>query len=500
MMQPTRVLLVDDDEDDYLVVRDLLAEIRDVRYELEWVSSYEEALGKLSEGEHDVCLLDYRLGERNGLECLKEAVQKGYRVPIIFISGQGDYQVDLEAMRAGASDYLVKGEIDAPLLERSIRYAIERRRIEEDVRAHELRLEEEVRLRTRELILTNEKLTRTIGELERRTNEILILNQLGELLQVCETEAETYEVVKSICQQLFPFDSGYIGILMGPEKILKVAASWGKDPPDQSEFEVDHCWGLRRGKVHFIQNSEGGPICHHLKHQPKNRCLCAPMNAQGEVLGMMHLCIGQDTDNSDQAIQSAASKQLLVTSILELYGPSLTNLRLRETLKIQSISDPLTRLYNRRYMDMVLEREGNRAVRQGTSLGIILMDVDHFKEVNDTYGHEAGDILLRDLGDFLKSYTRSEDFACRYGGEEFVLILPGATRDNTWKRAEELWRAIKQEFRISHLGRFRNITLSLGVAVFPENGPTARDTLNAADAAMYRAKSEGRDRIVIAVD
>jgi diguanylate cyclase (GGDEF)-like protein len=494
-----KVLVVDDDQEDFIIVRDFLSRVRVARYEMDWAPGYEEALERLKEGQHDVCLLDYRLGDRNGLEWLQEAVASGSRCPIIFFSGKGDYQVDLEAMKSGASDYLVKGEINPPLLERSIRYAIERRRVEEALREHRSRLEEDIRERTKALMLANEKLTRSIKELERRTNEILALNHLGELLQVCESENETYSVIKSVCQQFFPGDSGYVAVLSPDEKIFRVVALWGKAPQDQGEFESDQCWAIRRGKVHVVQHPEIGPPCSHLNHLPKHRCLCAPMSAQGEVVGMMHLCTGAEIENSqDERSQTAAAKQMLVTSILELYGPSLTNLRLRETLKLQSISDPLTRLYNRRYMDRILDNRERRAKRQGDSVGIILMDVDHFKTINDTYGHEMGDILLQNLGAFLKKHTRSEDFACRYGGEEFVLILPGASLENTRKRAEELWKAIKEEFRINQPKRFPNITLSLGVAVFPDHGSTIRDTLHAADTAMYRAKAEGRDRVIVA--
>ena len=132
-----RVLLVEDDEDDYTLVRDVLSEVSHVDYDIHWVSDYEEALKAIETPGHDVCLLDYRLGERNGIDLLYEAIGREYRVPIIFLTGQGDLEVDMEAMKAGAADFLAKGEISGPLLDRSIRYSIEQRKILEILRESE---------------------------------------------------------------------------------------------------------------------------------------------------------------------------------------------------------------------------------------------------------------------------------------------------------------------------------------------------------------------------
>jgi diguanylate cyclase (GGDEF)-like protein len=184
--------------------------------------------------------------------------------------------------------------------------------------------------------------------------------------------------------------------------------------------------------------------------------------------------------------------------LIERYTLLLGNLRLRETLKIQSTRDPLTNLFNRRYMEEALEREARRADRKGASLGIIMADVDHFKTFNDSYGHEAGDMVLRELGAFLKKGIRQEDIACRYGGEEFVLILPDTSVENTRKRAEILRKAVKDGFRIKFRDNIFQITISLGAAVLPDNGLTPADVISAADTALYRAKAQGRDCVVVA--
>ena len=183
-------------------------------------------------------------------------------------------------------------------------------------------------------------------------------------------------------------------------------------------------------------------------------------------------------------------------TVAEDMALALANLRLRETLRSQAIRDPLTGLFNRRYLEETMERELNRVKRQGISLGVIMMDLDHFKEYNDTFGHSAGDELLSALGILLKSQIRGEDIACRYGGEEFLLILPGASLEVALERAESLRQAVK-EMHQHHQG-LKPTTLSLGVAVYPDHGDTGLQLIQAADAALYRAKQAGRDRVMAA--
>ena len=175
---------------------------------------------------------------------------------------------------------------------------------------------------------------------------------------------------------------------------------------------------------------------------------------------------------------------------------ALANLRLRETLRSQAIRDSLTGLFNRRYLEVTMERELNRVKRQGTPLGVIMMDLDHFKDYNDTFGHSAGDKLLSALGALLKSHIRGEDIACRYGGEEFLLILPGASMEIALERAEGLRQAVKEMHQ--HYQGLKPASLSLGVAVYPDHGDTGGQLIQSADAALYRAKRAGRDRVVAA--
>ena len=176
----------------------------------------------------------------------------------------------------------------------------------------------------------------------------------------------------------------------------------------------------------------------------------------------------------------------------------LNSAQLREALREQSIRDALTGLYNRRYMDEAIKQQISRVTRNLHPLGVIMLDIDHFKRINDTYGHALGDELLRQLGQFLKSHVRNEDIACRYGGEEFIVIMPDASLEATCERAE-YFRQEAKKLRVQDNGQLlTGITLSLGVTVYPEHGRTKEAVMRAADAALYRAKQEGRDRVVVA--
>jgi diguanylate cyclase (GGDEF)-like protein len=224
----------------------------------------------------------------------------------------------------------------------------------------------------------------------------------------------------------------------------------------------------------------------------KNTYLCIPILAQGEALGILHF---QATDE----IPALADAELsLKTTFAGQVGLSVANIRLREALRSQSIKDPLTGLYNRRYLTEMLDREIRRAVRAEQSLGILMLDLDHFKKFNDTYGHEAGDTVLRETASFLVKSIRVEDIVCRFGGEEFVVILPTADSNSAQARAERI-RSKLRELAVLHKGQSLGmITVSVGVSTLPEHGTSPKELLEAADAALYRAKKDGRDRVVVA--
>lgn len=352
----------------------------------------------------------------------------------------------------------------------------------------------------------NQNLLNWASELEQRNREISQMNEMGDLLQSCLTVGEAYHVIEQSGRILFPGDSGALYVLNDSRNLAELAASWGDPLSDLAEhvFTPDNCWALRRGRIHIVANSSSGLLCSHVDRAAASArtpfsYLCAPMVAQGEALGVFYLQSGvrQLDPSGHREGTLTESKERLAVSVAEHVALALSSLRLRETLHNQAIRDPLTGLFNRRYMEESLERELRRSIRKKSTVGIIMLDLDHFKRFNDTFGHDLGDAILSALGDFLQKHVRSEDLACRYGGEEFTLILPEATLQETYERADQVRRQIKF-VDVQHNGRsFANLSISCGVAVFPEHGTSAETILRAADAALYRAKAEGRDRVVV---
>jgi diguanylate cyclase (GGDEF)-like protein len=224
----------------------------------------------------------------------------------------------------------------------------------------------------------------------------------------------------------------------------------------------------------------------------KNTYLCVPILAQGEALGVLHF---QATEENPTLVDSELS---LKTTFAGQVGLSVANIRLREALRTQSIKDPLTGLYNRRCLEETMERETRRAMRAEQGLGVLMLDLDHFKKFNDTYGHDAGDTVLRETASFLLKSVRAEDIVCRFGGEEFVVILPVADLKVTQARAERIRTRIR-ELTVMHQGQSLGmVTVSIGVAEVPQHGSAAKELLEAADAALYRARRDGRDRVAVA--
>jgi diguanylate cyclase (GGDEF)-like protein/PAS domain S-box-containing protein len=337
-----------------------------------------------------------------------------------------------------------------------------------------------------------EKLEAWVNELEQRTREMSLLNEMGDMLRACLTTDEAYNVIVRIAQQIFPVQVGALYVITSSRNLVESATVWGNSTLAERVFSPDECWALRRGRIHWVENAQSGLICKHIHHSTPEGYLCVPMMAQSEALGVLHL-----TQPENQKLTEA--RQRLAVTMAEHIAMALSNLRLHETLRSQSIRDPLTGLFNRRFMEESLELEVRRAARNQRPLGVIILDLDHFKHFNDTFGHEAGDTLLKELGVLLQTNIRGEDIACRYGGEEFTLILPEGNLEITRQRANFLCDTIRH-LDVQHRGRpLGRITASMGVAVFPDHGRTGKGLLEAADAALYKSKDEGRDRVTIAV-
>jgi diguanylate cyclase (GGDEF)-like protein len=345
---------------------------------------------------------------------------------------------------------------------------------------------------------SNHQLKDLMEEAGRLNREISLVSDLANQLHACMTSEEAHQVVTHMMPRLFPEQSGALFLLNASRNILEMAVIWGENPPDQPILGPQSCWALRRGRPYLMQDLEQDLICDHLSPPLASGYYCVPLVAQGETLGVLHLRAGAPVSGGGSPQAFPASTQSLTLTVAEHLALSLGSLKLQEAVRHQAIRDPLTGLFNRRFMMESLERELYRVKRKKSSLGVIMVDLDHFKKFNDTFGHSGGDALLSALGRMLIDQVRKEDVACRYGGEEFILILPEASLETTYERAEEVRRLV-HGLNLEHHGQgLGGITISLGVAVYPQHGEDPKALLRAADKALYQAKHAGRDQVVAA--
>jgi diguanylate cyclase (GGDEF)-like protein len=539
-----RILVVDDSQDILNLLTDILT---NYNYQVQHVSSGHAALKSVAVEVPDLILLDIKMPDMDGFEvCYHlKSDEKSRMIPVIFISALDEVVDKITGFEAGGVDYITKPFREAEVLARvethlslrrlqeqlegqNIRLRheiIERERVEEDLRKYKTDLEEIIANRTADLGHINEELHQEITEREKleealqranyklhamvyeyglRHHRISLFNQMSEQLQACISLEETYPIINHFAQKLFLSTAGALYMLNSSRNSAEAVTNWGKSLTGEKTFPLEDCRALRGGKMHITLDSNPESCCRHLSGAAGKSSLCVPLSAQGETLGMLNLQhrpshgsnpAKQAFDEPSEGINEEI--QQLATSVADYLALALSNIKLRDTLKQQAIRDPLTGLFNRRYMEETLNREISRAERYRTPLGIIMVDLDHFRRFNNTFGHDAGDLVLQNMGKFLQDNIRKEDVACRYGGEEFTLIMPGASLDVMQKRAETLREKV-QRLQIYYNNKLLDsITLSLGVAIFPEHGSTGEAVIQAADVALYSAKQGGRNRVEV---
>lgn len=325
-----------------------------------------------------------------------------------------------------------------------------------------------------------------------RTTEISILQTFGGLLNACSTLDEASEVLNNVIPRLLPELKGSISIIKSSRNRLDTIASWGGDWPGAERFAPGECWALRKGHQHFSTEHGIQTTCNHWLEQPgeHQQTLCIPLLAQGETIGVLHFVMPADIDMENA--------QSLWNALAEQVGLTLANIQLRDSLREQAIRDPLTGLFNRRYMLEALDQAHSRAERMKSDIAIMMIDLDHFKMFNDNFGHDAGDHVLKSVAQILKDSIRQEDIACRFGGEEFCIVCPSTNAEQAQHIADRIRKAISvQELTMNKMA-LGKVTTSIGIAVFPDHAETMEYTIKAADEALYLAKQNGRDRIELA--
>lgn len=342
----------------------------------------------------------------------------------------------------------------------------------------------------------SESLENGVRKMSETQRFMQILQQLTDLLQLCESEDESRQIINLGAAQLFPGWSGAL-TFAGDEGAMEVAASWGEPFVPNHSVETD-CWAVRRGRLHHCSTEgvEGAlaPVCGHFGGGPAlppgiAHTICAPLLVGFDRPGGLHL-VARDVKSED-AVRNAAWGAETLADALKL---SLANLRLRTSLRKQAVHDEMTELYNRRYFDEVLGRELSRSQRTGDGLILAIIDIDHFKDFNDTFGHEAGDKVLRAVAEKLRAFVRAYDIACRVGGEELAIIMPRVHIDEARARLERLRGDIHACVSTHNGAQLPAITVSVGVADLDSGSPD--DLLHRADTALYAAKRGGRNRLV----
>ncbi len=326
-----------------------------------------------------------------------------------------------------------------------------------------------------------------------RGNDLALLGRFGNLLIGCTDLAEALQISQQMLSLMLPDSAGTIYPLIDGEGLAEATHLWGMHAAESRlQASAEDCRCMQSNRPHQSDGAADGSCAHIIEPAAAGGTVhttCIPLVAQGESLGWLYLSAPGAGPMPKLALAIAAADQLAL---------ALANLKLRQSLRDLSVRDPLTGLFNRRYLSESLAREIARAKRRKLHVSVMAFDLDHFKDFNDRYGHPAGDAVLVAFARILQSNSRSEDIACRQGGEEFVLILPEMGLDVALRRAGDLMQALAG-LKLVHEGQLLPaLTSSIGMALYPQHGETPESLLAQADQALYLAKAQGRNRLAVA--
>jgi diguanylate cyclase (GGDEF)-like protein len=340
---------------------------------------------------------------------------------------------------------------------------------------------------------------KAVAELDERTamaassreahEQVEELFAMTDMLQAAEDHVDAGAVLMATALRLLPQFGGALYVFNNSRDRLDLAKSWnasdGFGPSDT--LLPGNCWALKRGKPHINDPQTGTLCCMH--HLGSAATIEVPMMARGQVHGLIVLAL-----EAENALRQIKAMRRLARAMADSMSLALSNIALREKLRTQSLRDPLTGLYNRRYMEDALDRYVSLAERTGSPTSVLMIDLDDFKRLNDQHGHAKGDAVLRDIAAQLVGGLRPSDVVSRYGGEELMVILPGCSLEGAEIKAESL-RA-----RIEGLSEAHGtpISASFGVASVPETSTSPADVVPMADAALYIAKQAGKNCVRLA--
>ncbi|HEX8237553.1 MAG TPA: EAL domain-containing protein [Abditibacteriaceae bacterium] len=427
---PVEILLIEDNEDDYLIVRDLISEISSASMQVEWVDTFEAAYSALRQGQHDVCLLDYHLGGYTGLELLQHLPTES-RIPTILLTGNEDYEVDVAAAKAGAADYLVKGSINTSLLERSIRYALERKTSEAA------------------LLQAQRFAQATVDALP---DNIAVLDEHGVITAV------------NAAWRTFAHINGFIGASAG------VGANY-LCICDNSDVQEARAIAAA---IRTVMAGKQELFClEYPCHTAEEERWFEMRVTRFSGSGPLHVVIAHENITP----RKVAEGRLLSSEV-----------------KMAHLAqhDFLTGLPNRVLLNDRIAQAIALAQRRNTSLAVLFVDLDNFKHINDSLGHAVGDKLLQSVGQRLRACVRNSDTVSRQGGDEFVLLVSEDKHaENASLTADKILTALTVPMLID--GHELHVTPSVGISIYPTDAQDADTLIKNADTAMYYAKQKGRN-------
>jgi diguanylate cyclase (GGDEF)-like protein len=435
-------------------------------YQVRPATSGSHALAAAQANPPDLILLDITMPEMDGYTVCTalKADARTRQIPVIFISALDDVFDKVKAFAVGGVDYITK-----PFQAEEVHA-----RVQTHLTIHQAQ---------KDLQRLNQRLSGAVREQR-------ALNRLNNILQRCQTPEEAYTLTAPFLSELFVGQAGALYRCHATTQHLESVGHWGDEAPIAAASIMSNCPAFLRGRAHLIEIAEEELGCNECLGSQRLPAMCIPLLTGGQWLGLLHVRGGPPA--SDESHEQWTQ---LTTMTADLLALALSNLKLRADLREQAIRDPLTGLFNRRFLNEMLTQFLHQATRHERPLAVVMLDIDHFKQINDNYGHDAGDMVLRILGQYLQASLRAGDIACRYGGEELILVLPEISLRDACQRADELRQTIRALQFEHDWEPLPMITVSLGVAGFPAHGHTPDDVIAAADRELYRAKAAGRDRV-----
>nr|WP_249428603.1 diguanylate cyclase [Enterobacter bugandensis] len=313
-----------------------------------------------------------------------------------------------------------------------------------------------------------------------------LLARMTQRLQGCENFDDVINVAELFAPNIAPGIAGRLYVFDRDPWQMRCVAQWLSPADDKATFHPDACWAVRRGQSHPPVNGEPDVACYHLPESQAESALCVPLIAQGEAIGLLSF---------QNITPENAPARAYLELMAEALGLALANQRLRDALLEKALFDPLTGLRNRHHLEDTLHTQMTQAMRNGEPLSCMMIDIDHFKSINDRFGHEAGDQVIKNVATIVQRAAHDGGLAFRYGGEEFLVLLPGAGEAEAHACAQKIYNgvhALSLRYGLTEIGP---VDVSIGIASYPEHAQSD-NLLRAADVALYRAKELGRSRIV----